>query len=186
MSSHHLTPRDRDMLLQTLSTRYAKHSSRHRGIEWAQVLSRLESHPLLLWSISEMERTGGEPDVIGQDEHTGQYLYVDCSPESPSARRSLCYDQAAWESRKVAKPAGSALAASASMGATLLTEDEYHALQRTGPYDLKTSSWLLTPPDVRERGGAIFGDRRYDRVFIYHNGAESYYAARGFRCIVRI
>ncbi len=160
--------------------------NRHEGLEWAEVRSRLEAHPGKLWSLAEMERTGGEPDVVGHDGETGEYLFYDCSPESPEGRRSVCYDAEALASRKKHKPEDSAVAMATAMGAVLLTEDQYRHLQELGEFDTRTSSWLLTPPDIRERGGAIFGDYRYGHVFKYHNGAESYYAARGFRCVLRV
>jgi hypothetical protein len=160
--------------------------SRHPGLEWADVQARLEANPEKLWSLNEMERTGGEPDVVGQDEETGEVVFYDCAAESPKARRSLCYDREALESRKAHKPKDSALDMAAAMGVELLSEAEYFQLQKLGEFDLKTSSWLKTPADVRELGGAIFGDRRFDRVFIYHNGADSYYSARGFRGALRV
>jgi hypothetical protein len=175
-----------DVLLATLQHRFAANPSRHAGITWAAVQARLLASPDALRTIGEMERTGGEPDVVGQDAATGEFLIVDCSAESPAGRRSLCFDPAALDARKENKPAGSALGMAAEMGVTLLTEAEYHALQAVGSFDTKTSSWVATPPAVRALGGAIFGDRRYDRVFIYHNGAPSYYAARGFRGMVRV
>jgi hypothetical protein len=153
---------------------------------WAEVLARLEADPAKLWSLGEMERTGGEPDVVGRDTETGEYVFFDCAPQSPHGRRSLCYDRRALEARKKHKPADSAADLAAAMGAELLTEEQYHQLQQIGEFDTTTSSWLRTPPDIRSRGGAIFGDRRFGRVFVYHNGAESYYAARGFRCGLRV
>jgi len=159
---------------------------RHEGIQWAKVAARLESNPGKLRSLSEMERTGGEPDVVGFDAHSGEYIFYDCSAESPKGRRSLCYDDAALESRKENKPDGSAMGMAAAMGIGILTEEQYRGLQRLGKLDLKTSSWVLTPAAIRKLGGAVFCDRRYDTVFLYHNGAESYYAARGFRGWVRV
>lgn len=173
-------------LLATLQHRFTANPSRHVGITWAAVQKRLQASPDALRAIAEMERTGGEPDVVGQDPATGALLIVDCSAETPIGRRSLCYDPAALDARKENKPAGSALGMAADMGITLLGEAEYRALQALGPFDTKTSSWLATPPALRALGGALFGDRRYDRVFIYHNGAQSYYAVRGFRGMVRV
>ncbi len=156
------------------------------GLEWADVLARLEANPEKLWSLQCMEETGGEPDVVGHDEKTGEYIFYDCSSESPKGRRSLCYDREAWEKRKEYKPADNAIDMADSMGVGILTEDEYRSLQQLGKFDLKTSSWVKTPAAIRQLGGAIFCDRRYDHVFTYHNGAESYYAARGFRGSVRV
>jgi hypothetical protein len=173
-------------LIDLLHARFDKHTPRHSGITWAAVQARLEAHPHKLDALQQMQTTGGEPDVVGLDASTGEILFFDCSPESPAGRRSLCYDRDAWEMRKSARPANTALDVAAAMGVELLTEDEYQALQRLGNFDTKTSSWLLTPPEVRALNGAIFGDRRFGRVFIYHNGAESYYAARGFRASLRV
>lgn len=181
-----LSPAERDDLLRVLKARFEKNLDRHPGLEWDEVRARLEANPEKLWSLQEMERTGGEPDVAGRDEGTGEYLFYDLSAESPKGRRSLCYDRAALESRKENKPKGSALDIAASMGLELLSESEYRALQQLGTFDLKTSSWLQTPADIRKLGGALFADRRYGRVFVYHNGAESYYAARGFRGSLRV
>ncbi|MBE2235923.1 MAG: DUF4256 domain-containing protein [Anaerolinea sp.] len=181
-----LTHQQQEALLHTLQARFEQHMNRHSGLAWAGVQARLAANPADLWSLQEMERTGGEPDVVGYDEATGAYTFYDCSPESPSGRRSLCYDRAALEARKENKPATSALEMAAAMGVELLTEAHYRALQTLGEFDLKTSSWLATPAAIRERGGAIFGDRRYDHVFIYHNGASSYYAARGFRSALKV
>ncbi|MEQ1603330.1 MAG: DUF4256 domain-containing protein [Pyrinomonadaceae bacterium] len=181
-----LLPADREELLEELKKRFEKNMNRHEGIAWAKVLVKLEADPAKLWSLSEMERTGGEPDVVGFDEATGEYIFYDCSPESPNGRRSLCYDRAAWESRKEHKPASSAIEVATAMGIKMLTEGEFQDLQKLGSFDLKTSSWLETPADIRRLGGAIFGDCRFGRVFIYHNGAESYYAARGFRGSLRV
>jgi hypothetical protein len=177
---------ERGMLLATLGSRFDQNMLRHDGLEWAEVRARLEARPGKLWSLGEMEGSGGEPDVVGRDPETGEYLFYDCSAESPAGRRSLCYDGEALEARKKHKPEGSAVAMATAMGASLLTEEEYRGLQELGAFDTKTSSWLLTPPDVRGRGGALFGDYRYGRVFIYHNGAESYYGARGFRCMLSV
>lgn len=181
-----LLPADRDEFLKELKTRFEENMDRHKGLEWATVQLNLEADAGKLWSLSEMERTGGEPDVIGQDKVTGQYIFFDCSPESPKGRRSLCYDRAAWESRKEHKPANSALDVAAAIGVEILTEEEYRELQKLGEFDLKTSSWVRTPDDVRNLGGALFCDRRFGRVFTYHNGAESYYAARAFRGSLRV
>ena len=177
---------ERDELLRTLERRFERNMPRHEGIAWAEVRARLERDADALRSIHEMEATGGEPDVIGRTEETGQVTFCDCSAESPAGRRSLCYDGEALASRKAHKPQGSAVEMAASMGVDLPTEDEYRALQGLGAFDTKTSSWLKTPSDVRALGGALFGDRRYGRVFVYHNGAESYYAARGFRGLLRV
>lgn len=177
---------ERDDLLQRLQARFAAHPRRHAGIAWASVAARLDGHPAALAVLARMEASGGEPDVIGRDEASGQTLFCDCAAESPAERRSLCYDRAAWDARKEAKPQGSAAEAAAAMGVELLDEAQYRALQALGEFDLKTSSWLATPADVRALGGALFGDRRYGRVFVYHNGAQSYYAARGFRGLLRV
>lgn len=181
-----LSPELRAQLLTTLQARFEKHRNRHPGLAWADVLARLEAHPEKLGSLHEMERTGGEPDVVRHDSRTGEYLFYDCSAESPAGRRSLCYDGAALEARKANKPATSALDMAAAMGIAVLTESDYHELQTLGEFDTKTSSWVQTPPEIRQRGGALFGDRRFGRVFIYHNGADSYYAARGFRGSLRV
>jgi hypothetical protein len=181
-----LGARQREELLETLKDRFSEHMDRHKGLQWQEVRARLEANPDKLWSLSEMERTGGEPDLMGRDERTGEYLYVDCSAESPEGRRSFCYDRQALESRKKHKPEASAVEMATAMGATLLTEAEYRRLQELGEFDTRTSSWLRTPPDIRTLGGAIFGDRRFGHVWVYHNGAESYYAARGFRCALRV
>lgn len=176
-----LSPQQREELLKTLQARFEQNPNRHPGIEWAQVQARLQANPEKLWPLSEMERTGGEPDVVGRDEKTGAILFVDCSAESPAGRRNVCYDHAALEARKANKPQTSALDMAAEMGIELLTEADYRALQQLGNFDAKTSSWLQTPAGIRSLGGAIFGDWRYGRVFIYHNGADSYYGVRGFR-----
>jgi hypothetical protein len=181
-----LSAEQRAHLLNTLKARFENNMSRHKSLQWAKVQARLESHPDTLWSLYEMERTGGEPDVIGHDKRTGEYIFVDCSPESPAGRRSLCYDREARQSRKEHKPKGSAMEMAAAMGIELLTEEEYRELQKLGEFDTKTSSWVKTPPEIRTLGGALFCDRRYDHVFTYHNGAESYYAARGFRGRLRV
>ena len=172
---------ERDELLRELKARFEKNVHRHKGIAWAEVQARLESNPAALRSLGAMEATGGEPDVIGQDKETGRFTFCDCSLESPAGRRSLCYDRAALDSRKENKPQSSAVEMAAEMGIDLLTEEQYRELQKLGELDAKTSSWVKTPPDVRSLGGALFCDRRYGRVFVYHNGAQSYYAARGFR-----
>jgi hypothetical protein len=168
-------------LLRTLKARFDKYATRHNGIEWANVQAKLEAEPEKLWSLNEMESTGGEPDVIGYDRRTGEYLFFDCSPESPNGRRSVCYDREALDARKQNKPKTSAMDMATAMGIQLLTEAQYRELQRLGPFDTRTSSWVYTPAEIRGLGGAIFCDRRYDHVFTYHNGADSYYAARGFR-----
>ncbi len=176
-----MTPKHRDDLLRLLKARFEQHPHRHPGLRWADVEARLMAQPEKLFSLWEMENTGGEPDVMGHDPKTGGFLFYDCALESPKGRRSLCYDQAALLARKHNQPAGSALEMAAAMGIELLTEEQYRALQQLGAFDTRTSSWLQTPPAIRKLGGALFGDRRYDHVFVYHNGAESYYAARGFR-----
>lgn len=177
---------ERKALIETLQERFEGNMRRHKGVAWAEVLERLEAQPGKVWSLGEMERTGGEPDVVGFDKRADEYLFFDCSLESPQGRRSLCYDGEALEARKKHKPAGSAVGMATGMGAQLLTADEYRRLQRLGEFDTKTSSWLATPSEIRERGGALFGDFRYGAVFVYHNGAESYYGARGFRCSLRV
>lgn len=176
-----LPPEQRDELLSTLRERFEKNMNRHEGFDWQKIQARLEGSPDKQWALDQMESTGGEPDVVGQDKESGAYMFVDCSAESPKGRRSLCYDRDALESRKAHKPANSALDVAAEMGVELLTEEQYQALQKLGRFDTKTSSWLKTPDDVRKLGGAIFGDWRFGRVFVYHNGADSYYGARGFR-----
>ena len=181
-----LSPEQREGLVIALKARFEKNSNRHQGLEWAKVQAKLEANPEKLWSLNEMERTGGEPDVVGHDKNTGEYIFYDCSAESPKGRRSLCYDREALESRKENKPADSAMNMAAAMGLELLTEQEYRELQKLGTFDTKTSSWVKTPSDIRKLGGAIFCDRRYDTVFVYHNGAESYYAARAFRGSLRV
>jgi len=173
-------------LLSTLKTRFEKNIDRHKGIEWAKVQSKLEANPDKLWSLQEMETSGGEPDVVGYDKKTGEYFFYDCSAESPAGRRSLCYDAAALASRKENKPKHSAMGIAVELGIELLSEEEYRALQQFGEFDLKTSSWIKTPDNIRKLGGALFCDRRYETVFVYHNGAESYYAARGFRGLLRV
>lgn len=173
-------------LLSTLKARFEKNMNRHKGIEWAKVQARLEDQDKKLWSLSEMERTGGEPDVVGYDKRTGEYIFYDCSAESPNGRRSFCYDREALDSRKENKPKNNALDVASSMGIEILTEEEYRELQKLGKFDTKTSSWVKTPAEIRKLGGAIFCDFRYGQVFVYHNGAESYYAARAFRGSLRV
>ncbi len=180
------SPAQTDELLTTLGARFKKHMNRHHGLEWAKVQERLKANPQKLWSLNEMERTGGEPDVVDFDKKTGIYLFVDCSVETPSGRRSICYDREGLESRNEHKPANSAIDMATEMGIELLTEDQYRVLQFSGPFDTKTSSWLKTPGATRKLGGALFGDYRYGRVFIYHNGAQSYYGVRGFRGVLSV
>ena len=181
-----LSPKHREELLGALKARFEKNMNRHKGTKWLDVEAKLTATGEKLWSLSEMERTGGEPDVVGFDKKTGEYIFYDCSAESPKGRRSICYDRAAWESRKENKPANNALDLAAAMGVRILTEEEYRGLQALGNFDTKTSSWIETPPDIRKLGGALFGDYRYGTVFIYHNGAESYYAARAFRGSLKV
>src|SRR6201987_2286931 len=181
-----LSREQREELLGTLKARFEKNMSRHKGLEWAQVLAKLEAHTEKLWSLHEMERTGGEPDVVGHDKKTGEYIFYDCSAESPKGRRSLCYDREALDSRKKNKPQDNAMDMAAAMGIELLTEEQYRELQKLGNFDLKTSSWVKTPSGIRKLGGALFSDRRFNTVFVYHNGAESYYAARAFRGSLRV
>lgn len=181
-----LTAAEAEELLKTLQARFEKNTHRHAGHDWAVVSARLAANPEKLRSLAEMERTGGEPDVADYDAKTGEYLFFDCSAESPAARRSLCYDREAWNARKENRPATTAEDLAREMGVALLSEEQYRFLQTLGEFDLKTSSWIQTPAGVRSRGGALFGDRRYDRVFTYHNGADSYYAARGFRGVLRV
>jgi Protein of unknown function (DUF4256) len=181
MANVTLSPKQREQLLKALQARFESNMNRHKGLEWAKIQAKLEGNPEKVWSLNEMERTGGEPDVVGHDKKTGEYIFYDCSAESPKDRRSLCYDREALQSRKENKPKGNAMDMAAAMGIDLLTEEQYRALQKLGNFDTKTSSWVKTPSAIRELGGAIFCDRRYDTVFLYHNGAESYYAARGFR-----
>ena len=177
---------EREVLLEALQARFENNMHRHKAIAWADVQARLEAHPGALKSLHEMEATGGEPDVIGQDKKTGGLTFCDCSAETPGGRRSLCYDREALDARKEHKPQSSAIEVAAAMGIELLTEEQYRELQTLGEFDLKTSSWIATPPDLRALGGALFGDRRYGRVFVYHNGAQSYYTARGFRGALRV
>ena len=181
-----LPPKQREELLKVLKARFENHSPRHKGLEWAKVQAKLEANPGKLWSLNEMETTGGEPDVVSHDKKTGEFIFYDCSAESPKGRRSVCYDREALESRKENKPKNSASDMAASMGIDILTEAEYRVLQKLGHFDEKTSSWVKTPSDIRKIGGALFCDYRYGNVFLYHNGAESYYAARGFRGSLRV
>lgn len=181
-----LSPEQREELLSVLQARFEKNMNRHTGLEWTNVQTKLEATTEKMWSLNEMERTGGEPDVVGYDTKTGEYIFCDCSAESPKGRRSVCYDREALESRKEHKPEAGAVDMAAAMGIELLTEEQYRDLQKLGAFDVKTSSWVKTPATVRKLGGAIFCDRRYDTVFVYHNGAESYYAARGFRGSLRV
>src|SRR5690242_11122980 len=181
-----LSPEQHKELLGALKARFEKNRNRHKDLEWAQVQARLEANTAKPWSLHEMDRTGGEPDVVGHDKKTGEYIFYDCSAESPKDRRSLCYDREALESRKENKPANNAMDVAAAMGVELLTEEQYRALQTLGNFDTKTSSWVQTPAAIRKLGGALFCDRRYNTVFLYHNGAESYYAARGFRGSLRV
>jgi Protein of unknown function (DUF4256) len=181
-----LSSEQRGDLLKTLKSRFEKNMNRHKGLEWTNVQEKLERNPDKLWSLDEMESTGGEPDVVGHDKKTGEYIFYDCSAESPAGRRSFCYDDEALESRKENKPKNSAVGLAASMGIELLLEEQYRQLQKLGKFDSKTSSWIKTPAEIRKLGGAIFADFRYNTVFISHNGAESYYAVRGFRCELRV
>lgn len=185
-SDKKLSPEQRQELLKTLKTRFEKNPDRHKGLEWTGVLTKLESNPEKLWSLGEMEKTEGEPDVVGYDKVTDEFLYYDCSAETPKGRRNVCYDREALDSRKEFKPKNSAIDMAEDMGIEILSEREYRELQKLGEFDTKTSSWLKTPPEIRNLGGAIFADRRYNNVFIYHNGAESYYAGRGFRGSLKV
>jgi hypothetical protein len=181
-----LSPEQHEEILRTLKTRFEKNMNRHKGLEWAKVQAKLETNTEKLWSLNEMERTGGEPDVIDHDKQAGEYIFYDCSAESPKGRRSVCYDREALESRKEHKPKNNAIDMAGDMGIEILTEEQYREMQGLGNFDTKTSSWVKTPTNIRNLGGAIFCDRRYDTVFVYHNGAESYYAARGFRGSLRV
>jgi uncharacterized protein DUF4256 len=181
-----LSAKQRDELLKALKARFEKTMSRHKGLDWAKVQARLEANPEKLWSLNEMERTGGEPDVVGHDKKTGEYIFFDCSAQSPKGRTSLCYDREALDSRKEFKPKNSAMDLAAAIGIELLTEEQYLELQKLGEFDTKSSSWIATPADIRKLGGALYGDRRYGRVFVGHNGAESYYSGRGFRGWLRV
>lgn len=181
-----MTAKQREELLSALKARFESNMNRHKGLEWANVQAKLEANPEKLWSLNEMERTGGEPDVVGHDNKTGEYFFYDCSAESPKGRRSVCYDREGLESRKEHKPEDNAIDRAAAMGIELLTEEQYRELQKLGNFDTKTSSWVKTPAEIRKLGGALFCDRRYDHVFVYHNGAESYYGARAFRGSLRV
>jgi len=181
-----LSPEQREELIRSLKARFEKNRDRHKVLEWSKIQAKLEANPEKLWSLSEMERTGGEPDVVGFDQPSGKYIFYDCSAESPKDRRSLCYDREALESRKEHKPENNAVDIAAGMGIELLTEEQYRELQKLGNFDTKTSSWVKTPPGIRKPGGALFCDRRYNQVFVYHNGADSYYGVRGFRGSLRV
>lgn len=181
-----LAPKQIETLIELLKDRFERNSHRHKEIDWTHVQAKLIQSPNKLWSLQEMENTGGEPDVVAYDQQSDEYLFIDCSPETPKGRRSLCYDHEALKSRKDHPPKNSAIEVAREMGAELLTEEQYHQLQKLGEFDLKTSSWLATPDEIRRLDGALFADRRYGRVFIYHNGAQSYYAVRGFRCCLRV
>ena len=181
-----LSPEQQEKLLEILKTRFEKNMNRHNGLEWAKVQAKLETNTEKLWSLYEMERTGGEPDVVGFDKETGEFIFYDCSPESPKGRRSVCYDREALESRKKHKPQNNAIDMARDMGIKILSEEQYRELQKLGHFDTKTSSWVKTPENIRKLGGAIFCDRRYGTVFVYHNGADSYYASRGFRGSLRV
>jgi hypothetical protein len=185
-SKKQLSPAQGEELLRLLKARFEKNTNRHKGVEWAKVEARLKGNSEKLWSLSEMEKSGGEPDIVGHDKKTGEYIFYDCSAESPKGRRSVCYDREALESRKEHKPANNAIDAAAAIGIELLSEEQYRELQKLGNFDLKTSTWVKTPSEIRKLGGALFCDRRYNHVFVYHNGAESYYAARGFRGSLRV
>lgn len=185
-SENKLSPEQREKILNILRDRFENNMNRHEDLTWDGIKEKLSARPEKLWALNEMERTGGKPDVVGYDDQTGEYIFYDCSPESPKGRRSVCYDREALESRKKYKPENNAIDMAAAIGITLLTQDQYRELQKLGDFDTKTSSWLKTPADIRKRGGAIFGDFRYGHVFIYHNGAQSYYAARGFRGSLRV
>jgi len=184
--NNELSPEQREELLKTLKARFEKNMNRHKDLEWAEVQAKLEANTEKLWSLNEMEGTGGEPDVVGHDQKTGEYIFYDCSVESPKGRRSVCYDREALESRKKHKPENNAIDMATAMGIELLTEEQYRELQKLENFDMKTSSWVQTPANIRKLGGAIFCDYRYDTVFVYHNGADSYYAARGFRGSLRV
>jgi len=186
MGKNKLSAKDQSALLQILKARFEKNSARHKGIDWTKVQAKLEASPDKLWSLNEMENSGGEPDVIGQDKKSGDYIFVDCAAETPAGRRSLCYDREALDSRKENKPKNSAIDMAEAMGVDILDEEQYRQLQSLGNFDTKTSSWIQTPAAIRKLGGAVFCDRRYNTVFLYHNGAESYYAARGFRGLLKV
>ena len=185
-SKKELSPKQREELIATLKTRFEKNMNRHKGIDWAKVQARLESDAAKLWSLAEMERTGGEPDVVGFEKKSGEYVFVDCAEQTPAGRTSLCYDRAALDGRKEHKPKSSVMDMAAEMGVEVLTEEEYMELQKLGEFDTKRSSWVRTPEEIRKLGGALYGDRRYNRVFIGHNGADSYYSGRGFRSRLRV
>jgi hypothetical protein len=185
-SKKELSPEQREELLSALKARFEKNMNRHKDLQWVTVQARLEAKPEKLWSLHEMERTGGEPDFVGQDEKTGEFIFYDCSAQTPKGRVNLCYDRKALDARKEFKPKDSAIDMAAAIGIEILTEEQYRELQNFGEFDTKTSSWLITPSEIRKLGGAIFGDRRYDHVFIYHNGADSYYGGRGFRGSLRV
>jgi hypothetical protein len=185
-SRKELSPESSKALITALKARFEQNMNRHKGLEWAKVQAKLEADTEKLWSLNEMERTGGEPDVVGHDKKTGEYIFYDCSADSPKGRRNVCYDREALEKRKEHKPKNNAIDMASAMGIELLTEEEYRELQKLGNFDTKTSSWVKTPSDIRKLGGALFCDRRYDTVFVYHNGAESYYAARAFRGSLRV
>jgi hypothetical protein len=186
MANATLAKKQSEELLKVVQSRFEKNMNRHQGFDWAKVRAKLEANPKKLWSLNEMERTGGEPDVVGLDRKTGEYIFFDCAPESPKERRSFCYDREALDSRKKDKPKNNAMDMAAAIGVEVLTEEQYQELQRLGEFDLKTSSWLKAPAEMRKLGGALFGDRRFGRVFLYHNGAESYYASRGFRGSLKV
>ena len=189
MKGKELSAKQREELLKTLKARFEKHRNRHKDLDWGKVQSRLcgtEANAGKLWSLNEMEKTGGEPDVVGFDKKTGEYIFFDCSPESPKGRAAVCYDREGLESRKEHRPKNTAIDMATAMGVELLTEEQYHELQELGEFDTKTTTWVKTPAEIRKLGGALFGDRRYGRVFIYHNGAQSYYSARGFRAWLRV
>lgn len=186
MPKNKLTAKQREDILNTLRSRFEANTARHKGLKWENVLERLEKNESKLWTLSEMERTGGEPDVVGFDKKSGEFIFFDCSAESPKGRRSLCYDRKALNARKQNKPENDAMSVASDIGIAILSEDDYRKLQTLGEFDLKTSSWIKTPDDIRTLGGALFCDRRYDTVFTYHNGADSYYAARGFRGLLRV
>ena len=186
MAKKELSVKQKEELIKTLKTRFEKNMALHKGIEWKNLLAKLETNAGKLWSLNEMEATGGEPDVVSYDKKTGEYIFFDCSPESPAGRRSFCYDHEALNARKEHKPKNSAMAMAAAIGVEILSEAQYRELQQLGSFDTKTSSWVATPANIRELGGAIFCDRRYNTVFVYHNGAESYYAARGFRGFIKL
>ncbi len=185
-SKRTLSPEQREELLETLKVRFEQNMDRHRSLEWAKVNAKLDANPDKLWSLHEMERTGGEPDVVGYDKNAGEFIFFDCSAETPKGRRSVCYDREGWESRKEHRPENNALDMAADMGIEILTEEQYRELQKLGTFDTKTSSWVKTPPEIRELGGALFGDYRYGKVFVYHNGAQSYYGVRAFRGSLRV